>query len=55
MKLLVIADDADAGLWDHFSKDKLAGVDAILSCGDLPADYLRSEERRVGKEVCLYV
>ena len=40
MKLLAIADDADAGLWDYFSKDKLAGVDAILSCGDLPADYL---------------
>ena len=40
MKLLVIADEPDAGLWDYFSKSKLAGVDAILSCGDLPADYL---------------
>lgn len=40
MKLLVIADDADPGLWDYFSPSKLEGVDAILSCGDLPADYL---------------
>ena len=40
MKLLVISDEADPGLWDYFSRDKLAGVDAIISCGDLPADYL---------------
>lgn len=40
MKLLVISDAADPGLWEFFSKDKLSGVDAILSCGDLPADYL---------------
>ena len=37
MKLLVISDAADPGLWDHFSKDKLGGADAILSCGDLPS------------------
>ena len=40
MKLLVISDVADPGLWDYFSKDKLDGVDAILSCGDLPSSYL---------------
>lgn len=40
MKLLVISDAADPGLWDHFSKDKLGGADAILSCGDLPSSYL---------------
>lgn len=40
MKLLAISDAADPGLWDFFSKEKLAGVDAILSCGDLPASYL---------------
>ena len=40
MKLLAISDAADPGLWDFFSKEKLAGVDAILSCGDLPAEYL---------------
>ena len=40
MKLLVISDAADPGLWEYFTKDKLTGVDAILSCGDLPASYL---------------
>ena len=40
MKLLAISDAADPGLWDHFTKDKLAGVDAIISCGDLPSNYL---------------
>ena len=41
MKLLAVADTADPGLWDYFTKDKLEGVDAILSCGDLPSSYLR--------------
>lgn len=40
MKLLVISDAPDAGLWDYFSKEKLQGADAIISCGDLPASYL---------------
>ena len=40
MKLLVISDAADPGLWDYFSKDKLRGADAIISCGDLPSSYL---------------
>lgn len=40
MKLLVISDTPDRGLWDYFSKEKLRGADAIISCGDLPASYL---------------
>lgn len=40
MKLLVISDAPDVGLWDYFSKDKLQGAAAIISCGDLPAAYL---------------
>ena len=32
MKLLVISDAADPGLWDHFSKDKLGGADASYLC-----------------------
>ncbi|MBD5132871.1 MAG: metallophosphoesterase [Clostridiales bacterium] len=40
MKLLVISDAPDPGLWDYFSKEKLQGADAIISCGDLPAAYL---------------
>ena len=45
MKLLVISDAADPGLWDHFSKDKLGGADAILSCGDLPSKIGRASCR----------
>lgn len=40
MKLLLISDAPDPGLWDYFSKAKLQGADAIISCGDLPAAYL---------------
>lgn len=40
MKLLVISDAPDQGLWDYFTKDKLQGADAIISCGDLPSSYL---------------
>ncbi len=40
MKLLVISDVPDPGLWDYFSKAKLQGADAIISCGDLPSAYL---------------
>lgn len=40
MKLLLISDVPDPGLWDYFSKAKLQGADAIISCGDLPAAYL---------------
>ena len=40
MKLMVISDAPDQGLWDYFSKEKLQGADAIISCGDLPAGYL---------------
>ena len=40
MKLLIISDAVDTGLWDYFTKDKLQGADAIISCGDLPSSYL---------------
>ena len=40
MKLMVISDAPDPGLWDYFSKEKLQGADAIISCGDLPSAYL---------------
>lgn len=40
MKVLVISDEKDPGLWDYYSPGKLAGVDAIISCGDLSAEYL---------------
>ena len=41
MKILCIADEENKGLWDHFQREKLEGVDLILSAGDLSPDYLQ--------------
>lgn len=40
MKILVLSDVPSKWLWDFFEKEKLQEYDLILSCGDLPADYL---------------
>ncbi len=40
MKILVIADEESPYYWDYYSKDKLADIDLIISCGDLDANYL---------------
>lgn len=40
MKILAISDHESTSLWDYFTPDKVAGVDLILSCGDLDPDYL---------------
>lgn len=40
MKILAISDVPSKALWDYCSKERLAGIDLILSCGDLPAGYL---------------
>lgn len=40
MKILAIADEESAYLWDYFDKSKLKGVDLIISCGDLAPEYL---------------
>lgn len=40
MKILVIADEESPYLWDFFEKKKLAGIDLIISCGDLEPTYL---------------
>ena len=39
-RILCIADEPDRGLWDFFSPAKVAGIDLILSAGDLSASYL---------------
>ena len=33
MRILAIADEESAYLWDHFEKSKLQGIDLIISCG----------------------
>lgn len=40
MRILAIADEESAYLWNHFEKSKLEGVDLIISCGDLDPRYL---------------
>ena len=40
MKILAISDVPSKALWDYCTREKLAGVDIILSCGDLPKKYL---------------
>ena len=40
MKILAIADEESTYLWDHFEKEKLEGIDVIISCGDLDPRYL---------------
>lgn len=41
MKILLVSDREDTGLWDYYQPGKLDGVDLILSCGDLSPEYLR--------------
>ena len=40
MKILVVSDETSPGLWDYYSQDKTAGVELIISCGDLKKEYL---------------
>lgn len=40
MKILAISDVPSKALWDYCTKEKLKGVELILSCGDLPKKYL---------------
>lgn len=40
MKILLLADEAEATLWERLNKKRLEGVELVLSCGDLPSSYL---------------
>lgn len=40
MRILLLADQAEPTLWENLNRKKLEGVDLVLSCGDLPAEYL---------------
>lgn len=40
MKILAIADEECASLWDYYDESKLADIDLIISCGDLDPQYL---------------
>lgn len=40
MKILTLADLESKYLWDYYESGKLAGLDLVLSCGDLKSIYL---------------
>ena len=40
MKILALSDHEVPWLWDHLDRQRLEGVDLILSCGDLDPRYL---------------
>lgn len=40
MKVLLLADVESKALWDFYRREELEGINLILSCGDLNAEYL---------------
>ena len=40
MKILTVSDSVEPTLYDHFDAERFSGVNLILSCGDLPPEYL---------------
>lgn len=40
IRILFIADETSPVLYDHFDRSRLDGIDLIVSCGDLPPQYL---------------
>lgn len=40
MKILSVSDYVEPSLYDQFDPERFQGVDLILSCGDLPPEYL---------------
>ena len=40
MRILLIADEPCKALWDYYDRERLKGIDLILSAGDLPPQYL---------------
>ena len=40
MKVLLLSDREERALWDFYDPGRTEGVDLIISCGDLDADYL---------------
>ena len=54
MRILIVADEESASLWDHYKPEKLEGIDLIVSCGDLKAEYLEFLVT-MGKAPVLYV
>ncbi|MCG8339542.1 MAG: metallophosphoesterase [Proteobacteria bacterium] len=40
MKILLISDKISPILYDYFDRERFEDIDLVVSCGDLPADYM---------------
>lgn len=40
MRILALADKESRNYWDFYTPGKLDGIDLIISCGDLDAQFL---------------
>jgi len=40
MKILTVSDQIEPALYDNFKIDRFPGINLIISCGDLPPEYL---------------
>lgn len=40
MRILLVADKEVSYIWDYFDRERFKGIDLIISCGDLKAEYL---------------
>jgi Icc-related predicted phosphoesterase len=40
MKILTVSDQVEPALYDNFKIDQFPGISLIISCGDLPPEYL---------------
>lgn len=47
MKILTISDRVEPILYDAFDKQRFQGIDLVLSCGDLPPEYLTFLANRI--------
>ena len=52
MKILAVSDEESAYLWDYYQPGRLAGIDLILSAGDLKADYLSFLVTMANRPLC---
>ncbi|MBR6095090.1 MAG: metallophosphoesterase family protein [Lachnospiraceae bacterium] len=54
MRILAISDVESKALWDYYNPDRVKGIDVIVSCGDVRAEYLEFLVTMTGLPV-LYV
>ncbi len=54
IRILLVSDVECPALWDYYTPERVAGIDVIVSCGDLKREYLEFLVTLTGKPV-LYV